>query len=150
MHLVDHALAMFQPLPDGTVTGLSQILHLIKRTENIATKSEGTRVLVNIIKTLWLGENRNTPSEIASPTVMSGTSEEVFEKQQKRQAAIRSVTTLEIVSALSALVARSRRHPVLVNEAIVALSLLSTTKDGGNVYGSVLFRQQFNCPQDHW
>ncbi|KAM6500561.1 hypothetical protein JOM56_003575 [Amanita muscaria] len=128
---LDHALAMFYPPPGETTTGLSQLLNLIKRTENIAVKNEGTRVFVNIIKTLWLGDDRNRASEIASPTVISGNTEEIIEKQQKRQAAIHSITTPEVISTLSALIARSRQYPVLVNEVIVALSLLSTTKEGG-------------------
>ena len=123
---------MFQRPSDEITTGVAQILNLIKRTDNVAVKSEGTRVIVNIIKTLWLGDNRSTSSEITSPTVMSGNSEEILEKQQKRQTAIRTIIASDVVSVLTGLIARSRRHPVLVNEAIIALSLLSTTKDGGN------------------
>jgi len=128
---LEHALAMFYPPPGETTTGLSQLLNLIKRTESIAVKNEGTRVFVNIIKALWLGDDRNRASEIASPTVISGNTEEIIEKQLKRQAAIHSITTPEVVSTLSSLIARSRQYPVLVNEATVALSLLSTTKEGG-------------------
>ncbi|KAF8741027.1 hypothetical protein AX14_006226 [Amanita brunnescens Koide BX004] len=128
---LEHTLAMFQRPSDEITTGVAQILNLIKRTDNVAVKSEGTRVIVNIIKTLWLGDNRSTSSEITSPTVMSGNSEEILEKQQKRQTAIRTIIASDVVSVLTGLIARSRRHPVLVNEAIIALSLLSTTKDGG-------------------
>lgn len=128
---LDHALVMFRPSSDTTATGLSHILNLIKRTDNVAVKSEGARVIVHIIKTLWLGDNRSASSEITSPTVMSGNSEELLEKQQKRQIAIRTIITSDVVSVLINLIMRSRRHAVLVNEGIVALSLLSTTKDGG-------------------
>ncbi|KAK2466957.1 hypothetical protein APHAL10511_001215 [Amanita phalloides] len=128
---LDHTLAMFVLSSDETMTGFSQVLNLIKRTDNVAVKSEGTRVIVHIIKTLWLGDNRSTSSEITSPTVMSGNSEETIEKQQRRQAAIRTIITPDVVSVLGGLIARSRRYPVLVNEAVIALSLLSTTKEGG-------------------
>ncbi|KAF8628482.1 hypothetical protein AX15_003992 [Amanita polypyramis BW_CC] len=128
---LDHALAMFQRASDGMVTGMSQILNLIQGTDNVAVRSEGTRVIVNTIKTLWMGDSRGTSPEITSPTAMSGNSEEILEKQQRRQAAIRAIVIADVVSALSNLIAHSRRHPVLVNEAIIALSLLSATKDGG-------------------
>ena len=35
------------------------------------------------------------------------------------------------IDALTALIGRSAKHPILINEAVIALSLLSTHKDGG-------------------
>ncbi|KAF8636632.1 hypothetical protein AX17_003441 [Amanita inopinata Kibby_2008] len=128
---LEHALAMFQPSSDRAATGISQILSLIKRTDSVPVRSEGARVIVNIVKTLWLGNNRNMPSEITSPTIANGASEGILEKHMKCQAAVRSLITPEIVDVLCNLIARSRRYPLLVNEGIIALSLLCTTKDGG-------------------
>ncbi|PFH54395.1 hypothetical protein AMATHDRAFT_186396 [Amanita thiersii Skay4041] len=128
---LDHTLAMFQSPPGQTETGLMQILNLVKRTDNVPIKSEGTRVVVNIIKSLWLGDNRNAVSEVTSPTILNGTTDEILEKQTRRQAAIRTILTLDVVEVITNLIARSRRYPLLVNEGVIALSLISTTKDGG-------------------
>ncbi|KAG6337204.1 hypothetical protein ID866_1876 [Astraeus odoratus] len=66
-------------------TGLAQILSLVKRSDKVAIKSEGTRVIVNLVKSIWSSD----PAR------------------------------------------RSLKYPILVNEAVVALSLLSTQREGG-------------------
>ena len=50
---------------------------------------------------------------------------------QKRQAALAKVLTIECATALASLVERSAKYPLLVNEGVVALSLLSTQQAGG-------------------
>ena len=85
-------------------TGLHQILALIKRSDSTAIKSEGTRVFVNVIRTLW---HEDTPDG------------------EQRKAAMRVVSSPPVALALAQLVARSKRYPILINEGIVALTLLS-------------------------
>ncbi|KAI0293104.1 hypothetical protein BC826DRAFT_1016962 [Russula brevipes] len=73
-------------------TGLHQILTLVKRSDSTAVKSEGTRVFVNVIRTLW---HEDTP-----------------DGEQRKTGKTTS--------------ARPRkRYPILINEGIVALTLLS-------------------------
>lgn len=102
-------------------TGLSQVLSLIKRSDKVAVKSEGTRIIVNLVKSLWSSE---PPKEYQNV-------EEIHIRQQKRDKAITALLSPSCVEALTALLGRSLKYPVLVNEAVVALSLLSTHRDGG-------------------
>ncbi|KAF9005608.1 hypothetical protein BDQ17DRAFT_1240132 [Cyathus striatus] len=124
---IEHTLVLVLSKDENpTPAGLEQILSLVSRSDSIPIKSEGTRVLVNVIKSLW---------SIDSSTINGVDSGEVL---QKRQSAIQKVVTRGCVSALTMLVARSSKYPILVNEGFVALSLLSTHKDGGNDVSSPL------------
>lgn len=116
--LVEHTFALVIPaFSSSTPSGLEQILALVKRTDSIPVKSEGSRVLVNVIRSLWAVEPQNqTPSQ---------------ERQRNRETATRLVLSQECADILATLLARSGRHPVLVNESIVALTLLSMHYDGG-------------------
>lgn len=107
------------------MTGLFQLLALIKRSDTVAIKSEGTRVLVNLIKSLWSND----------PATEQRSAEEDQARQQKRERAIQTLVTMPCVEALAALIGRSAKYPILINEAIVALSLLSTHRDGGKYVG---------------
>ncbi|KAK0210706.1 hypothetical protein DFS33DRAFT_1250370 [Desarmillaria ectypa] len=131
------ALVLPSAGPAGTPTGLSQIVSLLKRSDTVAVKSEGTRVLVNVIKSLWAGDAPGLHSPIEDDTAQ--------QKQRKRQAAIQCVLTQECVSALASLVAHSAKYPLLVNEGVVALSLLSTQKTGRPLVLTAL-SASFNLP----
>ncbi|KAF7322937.1 GTP binding [Mycena chlorophos] len=112
-------------------TGLSLIMSLVKRTESTPIRSEGTRVLVNVIKSLW----------------STDTAEAMAERQQKRNAAMQTVLTSECAFALASLVARSAKYPLLVNEGVVALSLMSTIKTGGPLALSAILTPIDSEPQ---
>lgn len=115
---------MILPSDDATTaeaTGLSQLLALIKRSDKVAAKSEGTRVIVNLIKSLWSSD----------PTTEQRSAEENQARQQKKERATQALVTVPCIDALTALIGRSAKHPILINEAVIALSLLSTHKDGG-------------------
>ena len=121
--------------PDSS-TGLNQVLALVKRSDSVSVKSEGTRVLVNAVKSLWSNDASAGPGPepIASAPTSDSTSKEVIvQKQRKRAAAMRTVLTPECALALSSLVGRSGKYPLLVNEGVVALTLLSTQKEGGKL-----------------
>ena len=126
---VDNSFAVILPSDGATApaTGLSQLLALVKRSDTVAIKSEGTRVIVNLTKSLWSSD----------PTIEQQNTEETQTRQQKRERAIQALVTTPCIDALAALASRSTKYPILINEAIVALSLLSTYRDGGQFIRSI-------------
>lgn len=90
---------------------LSQILALSRRSDTIPVKSEGARVLVNVIKSLCASSGDLHDS--------------------RRLAAIHAVNTLEAANALTQLLGRSEKHTILLNESILAMHLLSFQQSGG-------------------
>ena len=93
-------------------TGVDQILALVKRSDTVAVKSEGTRVIVNVIKSLC--------SQAAGEVGL-----------EQRHKAIKLVINSGSATALAELVGRSKKYPVLISEGIVALTLLSFQVSGG-------------------
>ena len=85
---------------------LDVLLQLIQRTEDVPTRMEGTRVLVNVTKTLW--------STSAGP-----------ERMQARQRLVSSSVT----AALAEMVRSSPKYPVLVNEGILAMTLIASDRE---------------------
>jgi len=90
-------------------TALRQIMDLVLRSDSVTVKSEGTRVLGNAIKSL-----ANDPTPV----------------NERRKAARNVLATSENASALAALIGRSKKYPMLINEGVVALSFLSTQGSG--------------------
>ena len=90
-------------------------MDLVRRSDSIATKSEGTRVLVNAVKSLWSTDPKNLNDE----------------RTERRETTMKAVVTEPCVSALARLIGRSKRYPTLINEGVVALSLISTHPNGG-------------------
>lgn len=109
------------------------MLALVKRSDSVPIKSEGSRVLVNVVKSLWSNNLPASPSasSVESPVAGTFNKDDLLEKQRKRNAAIRTVLTSECALTLAGLVGRSGKYPLLINEGVVALSLLSTQKEGG-------------------
>ena len=101
---------------------LEQIMGLVRRADTVTIKSEGTRVLANVIKTVFAN--------------LSST-------DQRRKAARKAVATPENANALAALIGRSKKYPMLISEAVVALSFLTAQERGGGflsafvVYGAL-------------
>ncbi|KAI0273370.1 hypothetical protein BC834DRAFT_853485 [Gloeopeniophorella convolvens] len=89
---------------DASSTGLQQILALVKRSDTTAVKSEGTRVFVNVIRTLWHEDTLD---------------------DTRRKAAMDAISSQPVALSLAQLIGRSKKYPVLINEGIVALTLLS-------------------------
>ncbi|RPD66031.1 hypothetical protein L226DRAFT_530170 [Lentinus tigrinus ALCF2SS1-7] len=112
---IDNTFALI--LPDESGSPLRQILDLVLRSDSIATKSEGTRVLVNAVKSLWSTDPKTLDEERA----------------KRRQTTMKAVATEPCVSALARLIGRSKRYPTLINEGVVALSLISTHPNGGTL-----------------
>ena len=116
LHQVDHTVVLVLQNSGDRPTALSQILALIKRSDSTPIKSEGTRVLVNVIKSLWYNERGVEFSD---------------ERQKKKDACMTAVLTKECALTLTNLIWRSEKYPVLVNEGIVAMTLLCTHPAGG-------------------
>lgn len=95
---------------DRSSSCISQILALSMRSDSISVKSEGARVLVNAVKSLC-----SSTGNLQDP---------------RRQAAIQSLTNLETANALAQLLGRSKKYPTLLNEAVVALCLISVQANG--------------------
>ena len=101
---------------DMSTSCLNQILQLSRRSDSIHVKSEGARVLVNVIRSLC--------SNVGDM------------QDENRQKAINSLASPEHAAVLAQLLGRSQKHGILLNEAIVAMCLLSLQKEGG---GSATF-----------
>ncbi|THU78636.1 hypothetical protein K435DRAFT_769285 [Dendrothele bispora CBS 962.96] len=122
------------------VTGLSQIMALVKRSDTVTVKSEGTRVLVNVIKSLW-------QNDIVGTRPDSNPSPDSEDRESKRQEAMQTVLTPQSASVLASLIGRSVQFPILVNEGVVALTLLSTQKTGAPmVLKAILSPLSFDTP----
>lgn len=93
-------------------SALEQIMGLAQRADTVTVKSEGTRVLANVIKTL---------------------SAELPPADQRRRVAAKAVATPANANALAALIGRSKKYPMLINEAVVALSFLTVQERGGEL-----------------
>ena len=89
---------------------LEQIMGLVRRADAVTIKSEGTRVLANAIKALF--------ADLSST-------------DKRRKTARKVVATPENANALAALVGRSKKYPMLISEAVVALSFLTAQERGG-------------------
>ncbi|KAL1947755.1 hypothetical protein VTO73DRAFT_13479 [Trametes versicolor] len=112
---IDNTFSLVLPAEESSP--LNQILQLVNRSDSIAVKSEGTRVLVNAVKSLWSTDPK---------TLDEG-------KVKKREDAMKAIVTEPCVSALARLIGRSKRYPTLINEGVVALSLVSTHPNGGTL-----------------
>ncbi|EKM55405.1 uncharacterized protein PHACADRAFT_256013 [Phanerochaete carnosa HHB-10118-sp] len=115
----DNTLALL--LPDSARAEepslYDQILALVRRSDTVAVKSEGTRVFVNATKTLWSADGSSKEAGWA----------------QRRKAAMEKLVTPPCAAALAQLIGRSKKYAILINEGVVALSLLSTHSNGGLV-----------------
>lgn len=81
------------------------LLDLIGRTKDVPTRLEGTRVMVNLIRTLW--------APVAS--------EAAKEKLRDRR----------VINALADMIRRSAKYPVLINESLVGFMLLIRSPSAG-------------------
>ncbi|RIB17671.1 armadillo-type protein [Gigaspora rosea] len=92
---------------------LTRLLNLIKRTDDLPIRSEGTRILVNLVKNMWV-ENPHT--------VLEGTPVSSLRSELNRQ---------EVVLPLANMIIESK-YPILQNEGIIALTLLIMDDSAGS------------------
>ncbi|KAG9103570.1 hypothetical protein FRC06_009822, partial [Ceratobasidium sp. 370] len=100
---------------DDAVSGMDHVINLSQRSDTVALKSEAARVLANAVKSLW------------SP---AGPEESIMVTPAQRRRAVHRLSNPQSARALAELVGRSRRYPVLLNEGVVALTLLGSQRAG--------------------
>ncbi|KAG6832376.1 hypothetical protein H0H92_002644 [Tricholoma furcatifolium] len=111
-------------------TAFSQVLALVQRTDSIPVRSEGSRVLVNVVRSLW---GSKVPAIDTSESGSTGTVDQtVQEQQRKHNAALRTIVTSENASILARLIGTSGKYPLLINEGLVALTMFSIPKEGAS------------------
>lgn len=87
-------------------SALESLLGLASRTDDIRLKSESTRVLVQLVRSLWMtGDPAHT---------------------EIRQQLLQQESLLALVDMIKS----SSKWPILVNEAVVSLALLGSASDG--------------------
>ena len=109
---------------ETTTTPLDTIVQLAGRTNDVRLKCEATRLLGNVIRSLYSSRSAMSP---VTPSALGGL-EMGLAKGRARGILERHQGT---VDALAEMLRTGEKYPVLVNEAIVALTLLSTTEGGG-------------------
>lgn len=98
---------------------------LVSRSDGVPIKSEGTRVLVNVIRTVLLRRG----GSIASTKAQAPTDLDPLRSEKQKAAEV--VMTPANMTALATFLAKSGKFPILINEAVVAFNLLCTQKGGG-------------------
>lgn len=99
-------------------SGFDQIVALAMRSDSVIVQSEGARVVVQVTKALW----RTLESQQQQPSELEALKE-----------AMRKVVSRSPIEALTGLLARSQRHVVLLNESIIALTLIAGQSVGSEL-----------------
>lgn len=94
---------------------MQQILGLIQRSDTVAVKSEGTRAIFQVIRSVC----SQTPKSVVQP--------------DKRQIALQALTQAAVVKVLVELTNRGRFKPyfILITEGVLGLTLLALQPGGG-------------------
>lgn len=112
--------------PDTSKSPLFDVLSLISRTNDVRLQCEATRLLINIVRSLYSSRSITSP---ITPSALGGL--EMGLAKGKARSIIES--NEGVVDAISEIVRTGEKYPILVNEGIVALTLLSTTDSGGKL-----------------
>lgn len=119
------------------------VLALIARTDDIRLRSEATRIVVNVVRTLFstkpLG---NSASDMAhaspiTPTPSSAASNSLDAEETMKRRGRPLIVRKEVAEGLSEMVRLSERYPMLINEAIVGLTLLAGSGGAGGPSSSL-------------
>ncbi|SPO25448.1 uncharacterized protein UTRI_03132_B [Ustilago trichophora] len=100
-------------------SALNALVDMIQRIDDVPTKMEATRVLVNVVKSLWTSARINGASQAWSE-------EEIFGARRK-------MVRRDVIQALAEMVRTSPKYPVLVNEGIIALTLVGSERMGAEL-----------------
>jgi hypothetical protein len=101
----------------GGQTAVDAVLAIVRRSDEVRVRSEASRILVQIVRSLW------------SLAIRAGEGEEA----SGREGAKAKMTRAEVVDASVDMVRLSGKYPILVNEGIVGLVLLATSRAGGEL-----------------
>ena len=91
---------------------LDALLELVGRIDDVPTKMEATRVIVNLVKALWSG--------------------------REHDAMRTKVVRRDAIQALAEMVRSSPKYPILVNEGIFALTLVGSQAEGATLVATSL------------
>ncbi|GAC93501.1 hypothetical protein PHSY_001066 [Pseudozyma hubeiensis SY62] len=108
---------------------LNALIDMIQRIDDVPTKMEATRVLVNVVKSLWTSAPRG-----ASDDSKSLSEQEVLAARQK-------LVRRDVIQALAEMIRTSPKYPVLVNEGIIALTLVGSDTTGAELVSMSLLSQ---------
>lgn len=113
-------------------TPLDHITAIIARTDDVRLRSEATRILINVVRSLFSTRPSSTSDLVAaspiSPNLQTagpGGSNGLDAGEVLKRRGRPLVVTREVVLALSEMVRLSEKYPMLINEAIVGLTLLA-------------------------
>lgn len=140
---VEHAIATALPPPGaepGYKTALDKIMALVSRSDGVPIKSEGTRVLVNVIRTVLLRRG----GSIASTKAQAPTDLDPLRSEKQKAAEV--VMTPANMTALATFLAKSGKFPILINEAVVAFNLLCTQKGGAELVLDAILAPVVDAP----
>lgn len=118
----------------GSATALNALIDMVQRIDDVPTKMEATRVLVNVVKSLWTSA-RSTPASQAL------SEEAVLEARRK-------VVRRDVIQALAEMVRTSPKYPVLVNEGIIALTLVGSERMGAELVSLSLLAEPSKASAD--
>ncbi|KAG8809907.1 hypothetical protein FRC17_003181 [Serendipita sp. 399] len=122
-------------LMSGTPSnGVDQIQALVKRSDSVIVKSEGTRVLAYCVKSLWKKDPPSTPQTTASGRATPSQDAAL----QRREAAL-ALSRTPIVRALVDLLVNGQKHTILLNESSFALTLIASKLEGAVIIATEIF-----------
>jgi hypothetical protein len=126
--------------PIASSTPIDRILALVSRTDDVRLRSEATRVLVNIVRSLFstksLGMAELAAASPITPTLHSSSGSSLDTEEVMKRRGRPRVARREVAVALSEMVRLSERYPLLINEAIVGLTLLAGSGGAGGMWGA--------------
>ncbi|KAK0531501.1 hypothetical protein OC842_003596 [Tilletia horrida] len=109
------------PAAEPPTPALDALLALIAQTEDVPVRMEGTRVLVYVVKALWA----SSASKPISATAAAAVSPELVTRARAVLAST-SASAQAVRNALARMIRSAGKYPVLVNEGVVALTLLAS------------------------
>ncbi|KAI3475886.1 hypothetical protein L1887_62646 [Cichorium endivia] len=106
-----------------STSALNALLDMIARIDDVPTKMEATRVLVNAVKSLWTSARS---AHVSQDAIL---------------AARNKIVRRDVIQALAEMVRTSPKYPVLVNEGIMALTLIGSERAGAELVSLSLLNQ---------
>ncbi|KAK4057274.1 hypothetical protein OIO90_001771 [Microbotryomycetes sp. JL221] len=120
------------------ITPLDLLIKLIPRTDDVRLRSEATRVLVNIVRTLFATKALATAELAAAspitPTLHSSVQSSLNVEEQLKRRGRPKIARKDVVEALSEMIRLSEKYPMLINEAVVGLTLLAGSGGAGATF----------------
>ncbi len=117
----------------GHPSALNALVDMIQRIDDVPTKMEATRVLVNAVKSLWTSARSSGAAQPLSEDAIL--------------AARRKAVRRDVIQALAEMVRTSQKYPVLVNEGIIALTLVGSERMGAELVSMSLLSEPAKAAQ---